>query len=63
MAKRNRFSVVPKTPRGQHIRFAEVSADEIDFDDEVSVKSTVFRGRRKTPVGAPSIKTPRRSSK
>lgn len=50
MPKAKRASIVPKTPGGLHLKFADESADEIDFDDEVTIKSSVFRGYNKTPT-------------
>ncbi|KAH9286798.1 hypothetical protein ECG_01031 [Echinococcus granulosus] len=41
---RTRASAVPRTPGGVHLKFSDISADEIEFDDEVAVKSSVFRG-------------------
>lgn len=37
-------SVIPRTPGGVHFKFSDISADEIEFDDEIAVKSSVFRG-------------------
>ncbi|CDS40885.1 disks large associated protein 5 [Echinococcus multilocularis] len=41
---RTRASAVPRTPGGVHLKFSDISADEIEFDDEIAVKSSVFRG-------------------
>ncbi|VDM33733.1 unnamed protein product [Hydatigera taeniaeformis] len=46
---RTHASAVPRTPGGVHFRFADISADEIEFDDEIAVKSSVFRGRTDSP--------------
>ncbi|VDD80714.1 unnamed protein product [Mesocestoides corti] len=49
MPRTRRASIVPRTPGGMHLQLADISADTIDFDDEVSIKSSVFRGRTETP--------------
>ncbi|KAL5111882.1 Guanylate kinase-associated protein mar [Taenia crassiceps] len=41
---RTHASVIPRTPGGVHLKFSDISADEIEFDDEIAVKSSVFRG-------------------
>ncbi|VDK22625.1 unnamed protein product [Taenia asiatica] len=41
---RTHVNVIPRTPGGVHFKFSDISADEIEFDDEVAVKSSVFRG-------------------
>nr|VZI27651.1 unnamed protein product [Spirometra erinaceieuropaei] len=43
MGKRTLISDVVQTPRGVHLRFGDVSADEIAIDEEISIKSSLFR--------------------
>uniref|UniRef100_A0A183T7B5 Guanylate kinase-associated protein mars n=1 Tax=Schistocephalus solidus TaxID=70667 RepID=A0A183T7B5_SCHSO len=42
MGKRAHISDVAQTPGGVHFRFADVSADEIAIDEEISIKSSLF---------------------
>lgn len=44
MPRVRRVSLVPTTPGGIHLRTADISADEIVIDDEVVIRSSVFRG-------------------
>ncbi|KAL5961369.1 Disk large-associated protein 5 [Taenia solium] len=46
---RTHANVIPRTPGGVHFKFSDISADEIEFDDEVAVKSSVFRGAPYSP--------------
>ncbi|VDN12141.1 unnamed protein product [Dibothriocephalus latus] len=43
MSKRTLISDVPQTPGGVHLCFGDVSADEIAVDEEISIKSSLFR--------------------
>ncbi|CAH8531917.1 unnamed protein product [Schistosoma rodhaini] len=43
MRKRVHIDVVPKTPEGGHIDFRQISADEIEFDSEITIKSSLLR--------------------
>ncbi|VDP91708.1 unnamed protein product [Echinostoma caproni] len=43
MTKRVRLELLPKTPGGRHIKRDEIFADEVEIDDEITVKSSMFR--------------------
>ncbi|VDL15864.1 unnamed protein product [Hymenolepis diminuta] len=43
MPRVRRVSLIPTTPGGIHLRTADISADEIVIDDEVVIRSSVFR--------------------
>lgn len=46
MPRTRRASSVPQTPDGTHMNISDLSADEIEFDDEIAIKSSVFRGEK-----------------
>ncbi|CAH8486307.1 unnamed protein product [Schistosoma turkestanicum] len=43
MRKRVHIDIVPKTPGGEHIDPQQISADEIEFDSEITIKSSLLR--------------------
>ncbi|KAK4469577.1 hypothetical protein MN116_007116 [Schistosoma mekongi] len=43
MPKRVHIDIIPKTPGGEHIDAQQISADEIEFDSEITIKSSLLR--------------------
>ncbi|TPP61276.1 hypothetical protein FGIG_11734 [Fasciola gigantica] len=43
MSKRVRIDLLPKTPGGRHLKRDEIFADEVEIDDEITIKSSMFR--------------------
>ncbi|KAH8860940.1 disks large associated 5 [Schistosoma japonicum] len=43
MPKRVHIDIIPKSPGGEHIDAQQISADEIEFDSEITIKSSLLR--------------------
>lgn len=42
MARRVPFDLLPKTPGGRHLKRDEIFADEVEIDDDITIKSSLF---------------------
>lgn len=69
MPRARHVSLVPTTPGGAHLRTSDLSVDEIEIDDEIVVKSSVFRGESnlktetEQKIHKQQVKPPKRTPK